>query len=440
MTEKPRSIKKDTAPSKTQIKDISLHDRLKFLENGIENIDRESVIKELDEILTLCMEQKANLAALMNCKNILDLLNLMNKESDEKIKSKYLNLLNEFRANQLQINQQKWEEINQIQKNMSYVETLISVDTDVAPQLEIIPLEDLEIDNFQLDQMLNEADKLLENHRVPIRHTVSRSAAIKLASGKVVPIKEEFIIAPDLDFEEVDPNKPNLNIIAEVTIEFENQEDDPIEDAFIEDLIPYNYEVVDVEINNEIVKTLPTKRLRKKGLELSWHLTKLKENEPIKFKYHLRPRISRTILVPTDKELQVIHTHSNLQDSDSLEGSYRTWLEFRNEFAQELNNVLLEDIIPEFYAYEVEEKKRGKFESSKQSSQFLVKWQLFDMGTKFSSEHNYQLTEFEIIEQRKREAERLLTLDKTNLPFFKRKKWKKKQEKARQYLAKFNRK
>ena len=135
----------------------------------------------------------------------------------------------------------------------------------------------------------------------------------------------------------------------------------PSEDAFIEDIIPYNYEVVDVEMNNESAINLPTRKLRKDGLKMSWQLTNLKETRPIKFKYHLRPRISRTILVPTDKELQVIHTHSNLHNSGSLDGSYRTWLEFRNEFAQELNNVLLEDIIPAILYIRSRGKKARQF-------------------------------------------------------------------------------
>ncbi|TFH28882.1 MAG: hypothetical protein E4G98_04705, partial [Promethearchaeota archaeon] len=307
MTEKPRSLNNETDRSKNQTEVISPADRLKILEQGLENIDREHFIEELDKVLNVCMEQKENFAALMNCKNILALLK---DESDEKIKSKYLNLLDKFRANQLQLNKQKWEEINLIHQDMNYIEKFIKVDSDVAPNLEIIPFEELEIDKFQLDQMLNEADKILENHRVDVKHTALRDATIRLASGKVIPIHEEFRIFPDLDFEENEPNQPNLNIIAEITLKFENQEEDPIEDAFIEDIIPYNYEVVDVEINNESAINLPAKKLRKEGLEMSWQLTNLKETGPIQFKYHLRPRISRTILVPTDKELQVIHTHS----------------------------------------------------------------------------------------------------------------------------------
>ena len=68
-----------------------------------------------------------------------------------------------------------------------------------------------------------------------------------------------------------------------------------------------------------------------------------------------------------------------------------------------------------------------------------MKWQLYDMATQFTSEHEYQLTEFELIEQKKREAERLLAMDIKEIPFFKRKKWKKKQEQARMYLGEFSR-
>ena len=90
MTEKPRFLKNETDRAKEQAKFISPADRLKILEQGLEKIDREHLIEELDKVLTLCMEQKENFAALMNCKNILELLK---DESDKKIKSKYINYI-----------------------------------------------------------------------------------------------------------------------------------------------------------------------------------------------------------------------------------------------------------------------------------------------------------------------------------------------------------
>ena len=53
MTEKPRFLKNETDRAKDQTEIISPADRLKILGQGLEKIDREHLIEELDKVLTV---------------------------------------------------------------------------------------------------------------------------------------------------------------------------------------------------------------------------------------------------------------------------------------------------------------------------------------------------------------------------------------------------
>lgn len=436
MTEKPRSISKSQNKGNDDREFHATLDRLKELEQGFKLIERETLHRELDNLLQTCLNQEHFLAALMNCKN---LLNLLHQEDPQNLNPKYLSLLENLRKDQLKRNKEKWQEITQINQNIESLKNIINIESDVAPSLDSIPFEELEIDNFSLENMLSEADQLLENHRVRISNDIERTGAIQLRSGKALPLSENGHIDLNETSENLDFDRPNLEYIAEMTINFESSTDDPIEEAFIEDIIPYNFEVLDVEINGKNPSISPQKHLRKNGLQLGWHLTEIEEKKPIEFKYRLRPRVSRTILVPTKSDLQVIHTHSSLEETSLTEGTYHTFLEFRNNYANELNNVLMEDIIPDFYTYEVEEKKNGNFSSSKKTSPFLVKWQLFEMASQFSSEYEYELTEFEIVEKKKRQSELILNQDPSLVPPSERKILEEKQQNARKFLSQFKR-
>ncbi|WP_457556567.1 hypothetical protein [Candidatus Harpocratesius sp.] len=432
---------KDDSSSGNFLRYNAFFDRLNKLEQGFQQLNQEQLIKELDYLLRDCINNEEYLAALMNCKA---LISLQSQFKNSKLDNKYSNLLKQLQRIQQIINKQKWAEIKKVNQIILELENKINVDEDIAPYLATIPLEELEIDDFQLENILNDLDKLLETHRVTQSREISRSGVIQLQSGKSYPQHNQanIILNKITDKDSYDSMK--VEYTAEFSLNFKATHDDPIENAFIQDIIPYNFEVLEVEISGESKKSSSNrfskaflkivtniapkivskikakishkKVLRQQGLELTFHLKDIPPNTSINFKYFLRPRISRTILVPTSSDLKVIHTHSNLQEENPIQGTYHTFLEFKNEFSQELDNVLMEDIIPEFYSYEVQEKKKGNFLSKKELSPFLVKWRLYDMGLKYVSEHEYKLTEYETIERQRREAEKILAISPDKIP------------------------
>lgn len=402
--------------------------RVSRLAEGFSQLNQEALAEELEQLMQQCIDDHEILAALMNCKA---LVTLQTKLKNTELEKKYAKQLEQLRKQQLELNQEKWNEIKKINQIITQLESKISIDQDIAPSFYSLSPADLQIQENQLTSILQDADKLLESHRVKQDMKVLRSGVVQLQSGKAFPIRDQKESVFDLDIK-ADDDK--LEYSVEFSLDLNTSDEDPIENAFIQDIIPYNFEVLEISMNGEPA-TPDKKALRQEGLELSYHLKNLNTSKPINFKYIFRPRVSRTILVPTPTELQVIHTHSNMDEYQGAEGSYRTYLQFRNDYEEELDNVLMEDIIPEFYHYEVQEKKQGNFSSKKESSPFLVKWRLFDMAQQYASEHEYQLTEYEVIEAKKREAERILSTPLDQIPDNKLKDWHRRRSAAKKFLS-----
>ena len=66
---------------------------------------------------------------------------------------------------------------------------------------------------------------------------------------------------------------------------FSEISDDPIEEAFIEDLIPYEYEIKEISINDKKPPHKPQSHLTKNGLQLGWNIKDLKKEESLSIKY-----------------------------------------------------------------------------------------------------------------------------------------------------------
>ena len=112
-----------------------------------------------------------------------------------------------------------------------------------------------------------------------------------------------------------------LGTFLEAYINLREFSDDPIEEAFIEDIIPYNYEIKEIEINGEISEKIPVKHFTPEGLKLGHKVKNLENTEDLTVRYHLRPRVSRTIILPQLNNVKIIKTHSNLKDQGIQQGT-----------------------------------------------------------------------------------------------------------------------
>lgn len=166
-----------------------------------------------------------------------------------------------------------------------------------------------------------------------------------------------------------------------------NPFDDVIESAIITDLIPYNFEIMEMQLNGEPVKALPDKSLTKNGIEFRWELKNIPPKEKVEINYDLRRRISRSVIFILKGKLQIIKTHSNLQNLE-LDGFYEASLPFSNSYGTTIEGVIIEDIIPLYYLHFVKEPTNlVPAVTSNTEHGDLIKW---NIGTMKAESLNYQ--------------------------------------------------
>ncbi|QEE14420.1 hypothetical protein DSAG12_00233 [Promethearchaeum syntrophicum] len=423
--------------------------RLKELEKKLNQIEKaensESIIhseKEqlLSELIELFLEEKGKahiLSTIINCRKIIKLATDLEKPH---LSDKFCNYLQEYEQNLLDSNSKEEEEYHSVQTLIGELKEIINVEENVAPEIEHIPIEDLigEIDS-DLINMEDLANQVLEEHAVEIKESIKSRSVLRHQSGKATENHREIDIELHIE------NPGDLSSKEYVVINtIENSSEDPIEAAFIQDIIPYNYEISEITLNGKIPEVESNERMMKNGLEHSWYVPNIEKDDSIEFKYHLKPRISRTIVLPLKDKLTIIKTHSSIKEgkekgkNKKIDDSsvFDAFLKFVNSFDTLLNDVVLEDIIPIFYAYEVEERKTKDFPSIKESSETFVKWRLNEMPPEQYSIAEYELIELNKLEELKIEAHKILQQDPSKLSIFKRRNLKKRQKRAQEFLEK----
>ncbi len=423
--------------------------RLKELEEKLNQIDKaeksESIThseKEqlLSELIELFLEEKGKthiLSTIINCRKIIMLAADLDKP---QLSDKFCQYLQEYEQNLLDLNSKEEEEYRSIQILIGELKEIIKVEENIAPEIEHIPIEDL-IGNIDGDliNMEDLANQVLEEHAVEIKESSKSRSVIRHQSGKSTEIHREIDIELNID------NPEDISSMGYVVINtIENSSEDPIEAAFIQDIIPYNYEISEITLNGKTPEVESNERTMKDGLEHSWYVPNVEIGDSIEFKYHLKPRISRTIVLPLKDQLTIIKTHSNIKEgkekgkNKKLDESsvFDAFLKFVNSFDTLLNDVVMEDIIPIFYAYEVEERKTKDFPSIKESSETFVKWRLDEMPPDQYSVAEYKLIELNKLEELKIEAHNLLQQDPSKLSIFKKRNLKKRQKRAQEFLEK----
>ncbi len=423
--------------------------RLKELEEKLIQIEKaennESIAhseKEqlLSELFQLFLEEKGKnhiLSTIINCKTIIKIAKELGKP---QLSENYCRYLLECEQNLENSHLKEDEEYKSVQLMIGELKEIINVEENVAPEIENIPIEDL-IGNIDVDliNMEDLANQVLEDHAVEVKESIKSKSAIHHKSGKATEFHREIDI--DINFE----NPEDFRSMGYIVINtIENPSEDPIEEAFIQDIIPYNYEISEITLNGKTPEVESNNRTMKNGLEHSWYIPNVEKETSIEFKYHLKPRISRTIVLPLKDHLTIIKTHSSIKEgkekgkNKKIDDSsvFDAFLKFVNSFDTLLDDVVLEDIIPIFYAYEVEERKTKDFPSIKESSESFVKWRLNEMPPEQYTMAEYQLIELNKLEDLKFEAHKLLQQDPSKLSIFKRRNLKKRQKRASEFLEK----
>ena len=432
----------DELISKKKIRLRELEEKLNQIEKAensesITNSEKDQLLSELIELFLEEKGKKHILSTIINCRKIIMLAKDLGKP---QLSEKFCKYLLEYEQNLADSHLKEEEEYHSVQLMIEELKEIINIEENIAPELEHIQIEDL-IGNIDKDliNMEDLANQVLEEHAVEIKESIKSKSVIRHQSGKTTEIHREIDV--DLNIE----NPEDISSMGYIVINtIENSSEDPIEEAFIQDIIPYNYEISEITLNGKTPEVESNIRTMKDGLEHSWYIPNVEKENSIEFKYHLKPRISRTIVLPLKDQLTIIKTHSSIKEGKEKgknkkideSSAFDAFLKFVNSFDTLLNDVVLEDIIPIFYAYEVEERKTKDFPSIKESSESFVKWRLNEMPPEQYSVAEYQLIELNKLEELKIEAHKLLQQDPSKLSILKRRILKKRQKRAREFLEK----
>ncbi len=335
-------------------------------------------------------------AAISNCERIIQ---LSESTGDLELKEKYISILDELKR---EIEARK-EAQKLLEERAKEIEDVIEIEENVMPLIEEFSIEDILGDlSDNINDSLDQIGMLLNEHRVEIKNEVSTRAVMKSASGEVVELEKTIEVIKSDDAKEA-----SYTIQSGLTNPF----DDFIDEAIITDVIPYNFEVTNIELNGKPVDELPDKTLTKDGMELNWHIKDVPPKESVEINYDLRRRVSRTIIFVLRSQVKIIKTHSNLSALD-LQGLYEAKLPFTNSLGTVLNGVIIEDIIPLYYVHFIKEPTDFLPAVSRSATQGdLVKWNIGKLEAS-TLKYHYKLLELFKFEELKIETS---ILDKEGL-------------------------
>ncbi|MBY8982586.1 MAG: hypothetical protein KGD57_06540 [Candidatus Lokiarchaeota archaeon] len=391
------------------LKDKDLPSELKILEDIKKEISKAEKIykkkinrlQELENKLEDAQEKNQFKSSIYICENIIQIAKDLEDIDKENM---YIKIIDDLNVKLKESKDIRERQIHDLNKKAKELENIINLNEDILPLVDKFSVEDL-IGTLSDDigEMIKQLDSLLIDHRVDIKNIITNKSLLNSKSGEIIELEKNFIVRPI----KKDDYSGDLQPLR-VRSGFENTFSDIIEEAILSDLIPYNFEITNMELNGNPVeqKSLPEKKLTGSGLELIWKVENIKPYENVEINYDLRKRISRTIIFVLENQINIIKTHSNIKRQDT-EGLYDVKLLFSNKYAKHLKGVVIEDIIPNYYLNTIIEPRNIKpSEIVGSNLGNLVKWNITSMDNE-KINHHYKLLELYKYEELKRQINKL---------------------------------
>ena len=340
-------------------------------ENGLDSI------KLLEENIKENRENGHLNAVIIQCEEIIKIAELIKKQD---IVLDYTQILEDTKNKLDEKSKIEKEKQKELIEKAKELEEIIQTEENVLPLIEEFSVEDILSElSDDVNEMLNQVSTLLNEHRVEVKQEIKNKALLTSASGEVMELDQNIEVKKN----EADEKVVEFNVQSGIVNPF----DDAIEEAVLTDLIPYNFEITNIQLNGEAVKELPDKSLSEDGIELNWQFKNIPPQEKVEINYDLRRRVSRTIIFILNGQLKIIKTHSKLNMLE-LEGLYEAKLPFTNSYEGQIEGVIVEDIIPLYYLHFIKEPTHilpAKTTTSEHGE--LVKW---NIGTMEIETLNYQ--------------------------------------------------
>ncbi|MBD3351402.1 MAG: hypothetical protein GF364_07940 [Candidatus Lokiarchaeota archaeon] len=360
------------------------------------------LLEKLEKNIKQYTGEKKYDTALNNCEKA---ITVAEDIGDNVLTEKYRKLKDELTQLAHEYHKKQEEEQKELLETAKELEEIIEVEKNVLPQMDTYTVDEIIGDlSPNIEEMHNQLNSLFDSHRVEVKNEIKSNNIIRSKSGEVLEISKatqvEETSEQHLSEDSVKQVKFSVNSV------LDNPFDELIEEAIIEDIIPYNFEINEIKLNDETPGQTPEEKLTKDGLELKWTLNNIEPKEKVEINYNLRKRVSRTIILSLENQINIIKTHSSLKPLD-LDGLYNANLEFANKFKEQLSGVVIEDIVPMLYIYSIkapEDRPSSEMENKVGS---LVKWRLNNIPIDYSSIYRYQLIEIYRFESLKIQVNKL---------------------------------
>lgn len=375
----------------------------------------EKEIADLSEFVKNARESKEYKSALFTCEEIIKKARSIDRgdivEEHETIKQEIQQQVKKLEEKESKKEQalleaqqikEKYEEESQkkeakqqeLLKIAKEVEETMTFAANTIPLVEDFNTSDILGDiSEDLDAALQQVGNLLFEHRVEVKKTIKNSAILTSASGEVEELES------DIEVEELEEVEKKSSY--QVSSGLINPFDDVIEEAIINDMIPYNFEISNIEVNGNRVDELPDKTFLNEGLELNWKFNDIAPREKVDIKYKLRRRISRTAIFILGNQVKIIKAHYDINDKNKPEGLHEAIIPFNNKYSEEINALVIEDIVPLYYINFIREPTEYLPEKpSLAETGQLIKW---NVGTleQGSMNYYYKLLELYLFEELK---------------------------------------
>ncbi|MHA1301200.1 MAG: hypothetical protein ACTSO9_17400, partial [Candidatus Helarchaeota archaeon] len=242
-------------------------------------------------------------------------------------------------------------------KQLDVLTKIIEVgDEDIKPKMEKIELELPETGKIEF--LVEKIDDYLEE----VPKTMKSSIYYVDADGntKVISTEQEIIQSED-DAREFTSSTT-----------FENPLDIPLKDVRVNNIVPYAYKINNINsIGFEDVE--PLKRKLGGGLQLTWIIPEVQPRQTVKTELTLERRISRTMLMNIEDEVNVVQTYFNIEAKENRFSASERFTNIQNEI---IDNLVFEDEIPNTYnLIDVEPNDPFDLNVEKEGFDQLIKWQ-----------------------------------------------------------------
>lgn len=160
------------------------------------------------------------------------------------------------------------------------------------------------------------------------------------------------------DFEEgIDDIDPLVRLLkedvdAEVVLESEfvsvsevSAFDEDLEDVEIRDSIPYSWQVLRFDNEDEFELLSQDIDADSGSLIFTWKKSRLKQGETARIQYVLRRRLFRTLVAQTESQVFLFNSYHSIKEED--EGAVQVAIEFENTQEVMLKHVSIEDVVPD---------------------------------------------------------------------------------------------